>query len=146
MFGRSGSAGPARPVWLGRSGSAGLARPGNYIFKTYLFNPFDAKKYSLQRNLTRGRDLKKLKMRNFWIWIRGRPLAAISKLSLGNPSKVSSRDRKWSLDHRESDESSAGSIKTSFKSPELRCQNFLNCRRPVTGRNFEVESWKPVKS
>ena len=53
-----------------------------------------------------------------------RPLAAIWKLSLGNPSKVSSRDRKWSLDHREIDQSSAGSIRTSFKSPELRCQNF----------------------
>ena len=80
------------------------------------------------------------------IWVRGRPLAAISKLSLGNPLKVSSRDRKWSLDHRESDQSSDGSIKTSCKSPELRCQKFESCRRPATGRNFEVESWKHVES
>ena len=66
---------------------------------------------------------QKFENSKFLIWIRGRPLAAISKLSLGNPLKVSSRDRKWSLDHRESDQSSAGSIKTWFKSPELRCQN-----------------------
>ena len=51
----------------------------------------------------------------------GRPRAAISKLGFRNKLKISSRDRKWSLDHLACDQSSAGSNKTSFKSPELLC-------------------------
>ena len=58
-------------------------------------------------------DVKSLKV------VVGRPLAANSKLSLGNPLKVSSRDWKSSLDHRKSDQSSAGSIKMSFKLPDF---------------------------
>ena len=96
----------------------------NYIFK-HIYSIHLMQKHILY-NIS-WREVEISKNQKFWIWIRGRPLAAISKLSLGNPSKVSSRDRKWSLDHRESDQSSAGSIKTSFKSPELRCQNFASC-------------------
>ena len=51
----------------------------------------------------------------------GRPRAAISKLGFRNKLKISSRDRKWSLDHLACDQSCAGSNKTSFKSPELLC-------------------------
>ena len=55
----------------------------------------------------------------------GQSRAAISKLGFRNIVKISSRGRKWSLDHLACDQSSAGSNKTSFKSPELRCQKFV---------------------
>ena len=38
--------------------------------------------------------------------------------------KINWRDGKWSLDHRTCDQSSAGSIETSLKPPELRSQRF----------------------